>query len=99
MGSKYNVRSSFRVTIGQMQVGDVGYVGGGGWRRTKAGFYTSPQRFLCAEDETHIVRVRRTVDGVFCVPCDWMLKLEVEKTRDMPAGLVRIKADADGVSL
>jgi len=89
MGKPFNIRAPYTLKIGQMHVGNIGYVGGGNWRRTKAGFYTSADRWVLEEDETHIVMLEKTVHGLYCVPVPWMLNLIVEKVKDMPAHFIR----------
>lgn len=88
---KYNIKSPFSLKLSQMRTHDVGYVGGGGWRRTKKGFYTSAERWVLPEDDTHIVMVEKTESGLVCVPIPWMLNLVVEKVADMPSGWIFVK--------
>ena len=85
MAEKYNIKSPYPIKISQMRVGDIGFVGGGNWHRTRNAFYTAPDRFLMPEDETSVVLVKKTVDGLFCVPIPWMLSLVVEKVSELPS--------------
>ena len=84
MSEPYNIKSPFPIKISQMRVGDVGYVGGGNWKRVRGAYFTFSGRFLYPEDETHIVMVKKTPDGIFCLPCPWMMNLELEKVSDIP---------------
>jgi len=83
MAEKYNIKSPFSIRIAQMNVGDVGFVGGGSWHKVKGAFYTSSDRYLYPEDETHVVMVKKTVDGLFCAPIPWMLKLVPDNKKDL----------------
>jgi hypothetical protein len=78
-----------------MLVGDVGYVGGGSWHRTRKGFYTSSDRWLNAETETFTVRIEKTKEGMVCTPVPWMLNLELEKASELPSGMVKFTIKND----
>lgn len=89
MSISYNIKSPYRIKISQMIVGDVGYVGGGNWHRTRTGFYTTADRWLEAESETFTVRVEKIREGMVCTPIPWMLNLELEKVSELPANMVK----------
>lgn len=83
MAEKYNIRSPHPVRISQMRVGDIGFIGGGSWHKIKGAFFTASDRFLYPEDDTHVVMVKKTVDGLFCAPIPWMEKLVAENKKDL----------------
>lgn len=85
MPEAYNIKSPYTLKIAQMRVGDIGYVGGGRWKRVKGAYYTTADRWVLPEDETQVVMLKKTVDGLFCRPIPWMEQLLIEKRSELPA--------------